>query len=136
MSDLLFGRRQFLIIDMDPSEFEALQRLADHVPYTLQADLVQKTASLLLCSVLTMDRNDVIDGFSRLIIQLGIVDSKKSSICWGEFIQLLNYFREMRRTDFGLAAELKRLPQGELRVLPEERFEVELAKRGCYLLVS
>lgn len=133
---LSVGRTRSLIVDICPEELEALNRLGDFVPHMCRDDFVEKVCSLLLVSILVSNRNEVIDAFERLVVMTALSNMADNHKLWGEFLQLLNYFRDLHHHDIGLRDELNRLPRGELRVHPEERFQIKFAKRGSYLLVT
>jgi hypothetical protein len=133
---LSVGRTKSLIIDICPEELEALTRLGDFVPHMCRKDFIEKVCSLLLVSILVKSRNEIIDAFERLMVLTSISNVGDSNKLWGEFLQLLNYFRDLHYHDDGLRDELNKLPRGDMRVHPEERFQIKFAKRGSYLMVT
>jgi len=133
---LSFGRTKSLIVDICPEELEALTRLGDFVPHMCRKDFTEKVCSLLLLSILVANRNEIIDAFERLVVMTSLTNMSDNHKLWGEFLQLLNYFRDLHHHEDGLRDELNRLPRGDLRVNPEERFQIKFAKRGSYLMVT
>lgn len=129
--------RRKVMLDIDRDAGSAVLALADYVSNPLvKAQVIRKTYSLLLVSLLLEGDHDAFDGFERILTDLDKTNEIERERLYGEFLGLSGLFIGKYRRYKYLLMELENILPNDLREFPEEIFTVEWSRQGDVLVVS
>jgi len=129
--------RRKVMLDIDRDAGSAVLALADYVSNPLvKSQVIRKTYSLLLVSLLLEGDHDAFDGFERILNDLDKVKEIERERLYGEFLGLSGLFIGKYRRYKYLLMELENILPNDLREFPEEIFTVEWSRHGDVLVVS
>lgn len=131
------NRGKSVVLEIDANVAEATVRLADHIPSSLRDDFIQKTFSLLLCTLLRdkYDYHDDFEGLSTMATDGSVKDiHHKYAVLWGEWLQLKDAFFKLHVRQDVTIEVLEELAAGR-REVPVLMFDVHYSQDGRTLTV-
>jgi len=133
---LRVGGREPVLMRIDTEIAVAVQSLTDYFDISKHNNVIEGTFSILLIALLLEQSDDAVDAFERIITQNRVKPRMDADKLWGEFMTLISFFIDVYENDTVLLEELEILLPSEVRIFPEEIFQVRWSKGGDYLLIQ